>query len=316
MGRRDGRFDPRRGTASPSTSANAKAAPEPRCASTVRATVAQACAIATTPGRCRRRARRSRVDGPRSARVRRWHPWQLDADLAIVCPDCENAVPTRPPHHNSDGASVGSSASLSVYANSHGFVGRERSTQHSIGCALIAGQGDAMQRDGWYSTALSEADLEAPAAIGRLAAQRAVARLAPRQLPRRSAGVVHSEVARSLIGHLPAPSPAAPVSSRQFPARQRRHAVVSAMVLVDRASVPVARAAFGGVRRRGRGDARIGAGCGRRPAALCARQLFGAQARPGHHRQCRWRAQSRSQRQSAGDLPRWLAAWGRAAGHE
>src|SRR3546814_2274035 len=70
--------------------------------------------------------------------------------------------------------------SLSVYANSHGFVGRDRDTLHSIGCALIAGQGESMQRDGWYSVGLAESDLESPAAIGRHAAQRALARLAPR----------------------------------------------------------------------------------------------------------------------------------------
>jgi PmbA protein len=71
---------------------------------------------------------------------------------------------------NSDGASVGTGESIGVYANSHGFIGRERSTQHSLGCALIAGRGDAMQRDGWYSIGLSADDLESAATIGRKAA--------------------------------------------------------------------------------------------------------------------------------------------------
>ncbi|PSD09785.1 metalloprotease PmbA, partial [Stenotrophomonas maltophilia] len=30
----------------------------------------------------------------------------------------------------------------------------------SVGCALIAGQGDGMQRDGWYTSALAREDLE------------------------------------------------------------------------------------------------------------------------------------------------------------
>jgi PmbA protein len=90
-----------------------------------------------------------------------------------------------------------------VYANSHGFVGAERSTQHSIGCALIAGKGEDMQRDGWYSVALAQGDLEAPAAIGRRAAERAVARLSPRSIPTGEYPVLFSaEMARSLIGHL------------------------------------------------------------------------------------------------------------------
>nr|WP_027081429.1 metalloprotease PmbA [Luteimonas mephitis] len=134
-----------------------------------------------------------------------WHPWALDADravdLALACESAGRDTDAR--IANSDGASVGSGESLSVYANSHGFVGHDRSTQHSIGCALIAGQGADMQRDGWYSLALAESDLESPAAIGRHAAQRALARLAPRQLATGEYPVLFaSEMARSLIGHL------------------------------------------------------------------------------------------------------------------
>lgn len=134
-----------------------------------------------------------------------WHPWALDADraidLALACEAAGRDVDTR--IGNSDGASVGSNESLVVYANSHGFIGRERDTQHSIGCALIAGRGEDMQRDGWYSVALAESDLELPAAIGRRAAQRALARLSPRQLPTGEYPVLFAaEMARSLIGHL------------------------------------------------------------------------------------------------------------------
>lgn len=134
-----------------------------------------------------------------------WHPWAIDADRAIdLALACEQAGrDTDPRIGNSDGASLGTGTSVSVYANSHGFVGRERSTQHSIGCALIAGEGEAMQRDGWYSIALAAADLEDVAAIGRKAAERAAARLAPRQVPTGEYPVLFSaEVARSLIGHL------------------------------------------------------------------------------------------------------------------
>jgi PmbA protein len=55
---------------------------------------------------------------------------------------------------NSDGASVNTSESLATYANSHGFIGFERSTSHSISCSLIAGRDDGM-RGTWYSTALT-----------------------------------------------------------------------------------------------------------------------------------------------------------------
>ena len=134
-----------------------------------------------------------------------WHPWRLEADeaidLALACEAAGRDADAR--IENSDGASFGSGGSLSVYANSHGFVGRERETQHSLGVALIGGRGDAMQRDGWYSVGLARGDLEAPAAIGRRAAERTVARLEPRSAPTGEFPVLFSaEVARSLVGHL------------------------------------------------------------------------------------------------------------------
>src|SRR4249920_3344729 len=85
-----------------------------------------------------------------------WHPWALDADHAIALAlKAENAgLQADKRIGNSDGAGVSSGESVSVYANSHGFVGAERHSQHSISCSLIAGSGDSMQRDHWYSAAL------------------------------------------------------------------------------------------------------------------------------------------------------------------
>ncbi|MFC5568476.1 metalloprotease PmbA [Lysobacter yangpyeongensis] len=170
------------------------------------ATVEQACAIArhTEDDEAAGLADRERM----ATELREfdgWHPWAIEADqaidLALACETAGRDADRR--IENSDGASLGSGSSLSVYANSHGFVGRERSTNHSIGCALIAGRGDAMQRDGWYSYALAAEDLESAAAIGRRAAERAASRLAPKQVPTGDYPVVFAaEVARSLIGHL------------------------------------------------------------------------------------------------------------------
>ncbi|WP_225763352.1 metalloprotease PmbA [Stenotrophomonas sp. Marseille-Q4652] len=174
--------------------------------SSLEATVAQACAIA-----------RHTEDDPAAGLadpelmatgfpdLDLWHPWQLGADEAIdLALACEAAGRDADPRiSNSDGASVGTSQSLSVYANSHGFIGRDRGSHHSIGCALIGGQGDGMQRDGWYSSALAREDLQDAAQIGRTAAERTLARLQPRSLPTGEVPVLFaSEVARSLIGHL------------------------------------------------------------------------------------------------------------------
>lgn len=170
------------------------------------ATVAQACAIAR---HTEDDAAAGLADAALMARdfpdLDTWHPWALDAhdavELALACEAAGRGADSR--IANSDGASVATAQSLSVYANSHGFIGRERSSHHSIGCALIAGQGDGMQRDGWYSSAIARADLQDPEAIGRRAAERTLARLQPRSLATGQVPVLFAaEVARSLIGHL------------------------------------------------------------------------------------------------------------------
>ncbi|MFC3549964.1 metalloprotease PmbA [Lysobacter cavernae] len=170
------------------------------------ATVEQACAIAR---HTEHDAAAGLAEAELMARDLRefdsWHPWVIDADraidLALACEQAGRESDAR--IENSDGASVGTGESIGVYANSHGFIGHERSTQHSLGCALIAGRGDAMQRDGWYSIALAADDLEPAAAIGRKAAQRAASRLAPRQIATGEYPVLFAaEMARSLVGHL------------------------------------------------------------------------------------------------------------------
>jgi PmbA protein len=169
------------------------------------ATVAQACAIAkhTEDDPAAGLADAALMAGSQRE-FDGWHPWGIDAQQAIdLALACEQAGRDSDPRiANSDGAAVHTNASLSVYANSHGFLGGERSTSHSIGCALIAGEGDAMQRDGWDSVALAQADLEHADAVGRKAARRTLERLDPRQLPTGEVPVLFAaEMARSLIGH-------------------------------------------------------------------------------------------------------------------
>ena len=168
------------------------------------ATVAQACAIARYT---EDDAAAGLADAALMASTQRefdgWHPWDIDAQQAIdIALACEQAGRDADPRiGNSDGASTNTNASISVYANSHGFLGGERGTSHSIGCALIAGEGDAMQRDGWYDVALARSDLDDAGAIGRKAAQRTLERLDPRQLPTGEVPVLFAaEMARSLVG--------------------------------------------------------------------------------------------------------------------
>lgn len=134
-----------------------------------------------------------------------WHPWDIDAERAIrIGIECEAAGrDTDARITNSDGANVSSGESIGVYANSHGFVGRERSTRHSLSCSMIAEDDQGMQRDYWYSSTRHAGDLESAADIGRRAAERTVARLNGRKLGTRECKVLYvPEVARGLIGHL------------------------------------------------------------------------------------------------------------------
>jgi PmbA protein len=134
-----------------------------------------------------------------------WHPRALGAEEAIElglrCEDSARGFDAR--ISNSEGASVSGSASVSLYANSHGFLGRERSTGYGLSCSVIAGEGDGMQRDYWYASTCAFDELEAPGAVGRRAAERTVARLQPRSLATGTYPVLFAaEVARSLVGHL------------------------------------------------------------------------------------------------------------------
>lgn len=134
-----------------------------------------------------------------------WHPWAIDAEAAIArAVECEQAGREADARiSNVDGTSFDTSEAVSIYANSHGFLGAERGTHHSLSCALIAGAGSAMQRSYWYTHALAPEDLESAAAVGRRAAERTVARLDPRPIPTgRHRVMLVPEMARSILGHL------------------------------------------------------------------------------------------------------------------
>ena len=170
------------------------------------ATVEQACAIARhTEDDAAAGLADAALMAQESREFDTWHPWALDAQdavaLALAAEQAGRDADAR--ITNSDGAGVGSGSSLSVYANSHGFVGAERGSHHSLSCALIAGHGEGMQREGWYSYALAADDLEPAASIGRHAARRTIVRLDSRAIATGSYPVLFTaEVARSLVGHL------------------------------------------------------------------------------------------------------------------
>lgn len=117
----------------------------------------------------------------------------------------EEAALAVPGVTNSEGASADWGIAAVTIVASNGFAGGYARTSHGVSATALAGSGTAMERDYDYATAVHPEDLEDPAAIGRQAGERAVARLNPRR-PRSAAMpvVYHPRVAASLLSHLAA----------------------------------------------------------------------------------------------------------------
>jgi PmbA protein len=171
----------------------------------VRATVAKACSIARFTAED---AASGLADADLMARAPQSldlsHPWNITADRAIeIAKSCEAAALGFDSRiNNSEGASLATHQGLHVYGNTHGFVGGYPTTSHSLSCVVLAGTGEDMQRDYWYSSSRDWHELEEAEAIGRESARRTIARLGPRKLSTRRAPVLFvPEIARSLIGH-------------------------------------------------------------------------------------------------------------------
>jgi PmbA protein len=132
-----------------------------------------------------------------------YFPWDPSAKLACeMAAQAEAAAKAVSPLiRDADGASVSAYQGHFVSANSRGFVGGYPYSRHSLACGAIAKRGQSMQRDGWYSSARAATELADPQAVGRYAAQRALARLGARQLPTGKMPVLfEAPIASGLLG--------------------------------------------------------------------------------------------------------------------
>ncbi len=132
-----------------------------------------------------------------------FHPWAIDAAGAVeIARRCEAAafgVDRR--ITNSEGAGVSAQQSHFWAGNTRGFRGGYASSRHSMSVAPIAGRGAQMQRDAWYSSMRDPAELAAPEAVGRYAAERALSRLHSRKIATCEAPVLfESTLAAGLLG--------------------------------------------------------------------------------------------------------------------
>lgn len=140
-----------------------------------------------------------------------FHPWVLSteraAEIALACEAA--AFATSPQITNSEGAGVSAQQSHFFAAHLRGgergkpgiFSGGYASSRHSLSVAPIAGKGDAMQRDFWYSSQRAPQDLAAPDVVGRYAAERALSRLKSRKIKTTECPVLfESPLAAGLLG--------------------------------------------------------------------------------------------------------------------
>lgn len=112
------------------------------------------------------------------------HPWRVDADqaAAIALRGERAALDVDPRIANTEGASVNMSEGQFVLGNTRGFLGGYPYSRHSLSVVPIAGKGNDMQRDYWYTSSRDPALLSDPAEVGRYAAERALSRLRARRL--------------------------------------------------------------------------------------------------------------------------------------
>src|SRR5205814_2987454 len=92
------------------------------------------------------------------------------------------ALAADPRITNSEGAEYFDRRARYAYATSHGFARGYATSAFGLSVSPVASENGEMQRDYWYTAARHRGALEAPDAIGRTAAKRALRRLGARKV--------------------------------------------------------------------------------------------------------------------------------------
>jgi PmbA protein len=116
--------------------------------------------------------------------------------------DAEGAAMAVKGVTNSEGGGASFSSAGIALATSAGFYGRYAGTSHSIGVAVLAGEGTGMERDYDHASARHASDLRSAEDIGRTAGERTMARMNPRKVKSQSVPVVFDvRESAGLVGH-------------------------------------------------------------------------------------------------------------------
>lgn len=187
----------------------------------------QACVSAsdTAPDTIAEMARRAVAmarEAPEDPSVGLAEPGQLARDWDLAALELDDPAPEPAPALLEQDALAAEAAALAIagvaqvqsasaaygrramhLAASNGFSGGYARTTRMISCVAITGEGTGMERDWASESRIFQADLPDATGIGRLAAERAVARAGARRPPTGAWPVVFDErVSGSLVGHL------------------------------------------------------------------------------------------------------------------
>lgn len=113
------------------------------------------------------------------------HPWAVSVEQAgeIAIEAERAAIATDKRITNTEGATVDTHEGHFILGNTRGFLDGFAFSRHGLSVAPIAGRGNNMHRDDWYSSDRRADRLANPTALGRYAAERALSRLSARRIP-------------------------------------------------------------------------------------------------------------------------------------
>ncbi len=131
-------------------------------------------------------------------------PFEPDTNALIeIANEAEDAARAVTGVTNSEGAEAGYSKARIALAATNGFSQNYAVTSHSFSVSVLAGEGTAMERDYDFATAVYAEDLAKPADVGRIAGERAVARLNPQKKKTALVPVIYDwRASSSLLRHL------------------------------------------------------------------------------------------------------------------